>query len=187
MRIHRAWSHFLILSICVHLADTRPTALAYESITRASTIISSHAIYGKAGHAFVSYCQLGSHNIALSHRLSTYPDDVPYIIAFASILVSMCQTAIIFSSLSTAVHFRRATGPSKPSTCTTASKPQRNSNPNPKQTHCEHCYDYDSIRCRSTVVMALFAFVIASHDTSHSPQIDTLPPPDARRSPEVWG
>ena len=54
VRIHRAWSHFLILSMCIHLADSRPhslTALAYESITRTIIITSSHAIYGRAGHA----------------------------------------------------------------------------------------------------------------------------------------
>jgi len=42
-----------------------------------------------------------------------------------------------------------------------SSDSQCNSNPNPRHTqhhHCEHCYDYEPIRCRSTVVIASFAY-----------------------------
>ena len=81
VRIYRAWSLFLILSMCsstVHLADTgphSPTALAYESIAHTSFIDNTHAIYGEAGHAptcayyLLSFpiCLLGSHTITLSH------------------------------------------------------------------------------------------------------------------------
>ena len=46
---------------------------------------------------------------------------------------------------------------------------QRNSNPNSSHTHrhhCERCYNYDPILCRSTVVIALFAYGVVSHDNS---------------------
>ena len=60
------------------------------------------------------------------------------------------------------------------------SLPSSNSNSSQTYQH-KRCYDYDPIRCRSTVAIALFAFVIVSHNNPHSPQIDTLPPPNARR------
>jgi len=71
-------SHLIpIPHLTVHLADPRfhsPTTLAYESITHTSFIGSTHAIYREADHAPTCpyrlpfpVCQLGSHNIALSH------------------------------------------------------------------------------------------------------------------------
>ena len=73
-----------IWSSTVHLADIRPWShitLAYEFIAHTGTMKSTHAIYCEAGHAlacvyrFLSFpiCQLGSHNIALSHCF--FPDD----------------------------------------------------------------------------------------------------------------
>jgi len=49
---------------------------------------------------------------------------------------------------------------------------QCNSNPNPSHTHhhhCEHCYDYEPIRCRSTVVIALFAYAGHPAETMRNP------------------
>ena len=46
---------------------------------------------------------------------------------------------------------------------------QQPSNRNPNHTHqrhCEDCYDYDPVRCPSTVVIALLAFIIVIHDYS---------------------
>jgi len=88
VRINRACSLFLVLSMLtstVHLADTRPhspATLAYKSITRTSIIASTHTIYGEADHAPTCVyrllsspiCQLGSHNIMLSHSYF-FPDD----------------------------------------------------------------------------------------------------------------
>ena len=140
---------------------------------------------------------LGSHTIvpSLSRCLLTYPGVVPHIIPSATHSRRRwcrCVNWPSFSSLLTAVHFRRTTGPSKsPSTSSMlhdGSNSLPNSNPNPSQTHqhhCERCYDPDPIRCRSAIVIALFAFVIVSHN-SHSPQVDALHSLDACRSPEVW-
>jgi hypothetical protein len=72
--------HLIHAPSTVHFADTRPhslTALAYEPITHTSIIGSTHAIYGEIDHAstcayrLLSYpiCQLGSHNVTLSHCL----------------------------------------------------------------------------------------------------------------------
>ena len=86
--IYRAWSLFLILSTCtstVHFADTRPhspTTFAYESIIHRRTISNTYTIDCENGHppicayCHLSFpiCQLGSHNIALSHCFSTYSD-----------------------------------------------------------------------------------------------------------------
>jgi len=65
---------------------------------------------------------------------------------------------------------RQTTGPSYlPSTPSTYTTPAtRNSTATPTQVplnqhHCERCYDYDPVRCHSTVVIALFAHVIVSH------------------------
>jgi hypothetical protein len=83
VRIHRTYFLFLILSMrpsTVHLADTRPhspSTLTYEPITHTSIIGSIHAIYGEVDYApkcayrLLSYpiCQLGSHNVTLSHCL----------------------------------------------------------------------------------------------------------------------
>jgi len=86
VRTYRAWTLFLILSICsstAHPADTRPhsrTTLAYEPITHTSFINSTHAIYREADHAptcayrLLSFpsCPLGSHNdmtAGLGHSL----------------------------------------------------------------------------------------------------------------------
>jgi len=80
VHIYRAWSIFLILSMCpstVHLADTRPqspSTLGYESI-HTSFIGSTHAIYREADHALkcayrfllLPICPFGSHNITPSH------------------------------------------------------------------------------------------------------------------------
>jgi len=70
-----------------------------------------------------------------------------------------------------------------------ASDSQRSSNSNAGPTHthqhnCERCYDYDPIRCHSTVVITLFAYVIVSH--SH-PRMDTLRSLAICRLPEVLG
>jgi len=50
-----------------------------------------------------------------------------------------------------------------------SSDSRRNSSFNPSHTHqhyCERCYDYGPIRCHSTVVIALFAYAVVSHDNS---------------------
>ena len=182
-------SHLVTISrlICiVHLADTQPhspTALAYESITHASIIGSSHAIYVKADHAPTCAYRLPSLPILnFAHRTLRFLIAFLIYIPMARLTSSSsrqrrcrCVNRPLFflsldrCPLSTddrtkqlAEHLKYAHN---------ASKPQRNSNPNPNQTHprhCERCYDYDPIRCRSTVVTALFAFFIVSHDASHS-------------------
>ena len=125
VRTCRAWSLFLIWSMCssaIHLADTRPhspTTITYKDSPHTSIIGSSHTIYGEAGYAptcayrLLSFpvCQLGSHNIALSHCFSTYPDDAlndPRIITPAThfhqhpfvACVGVSTTGLHFSSFS---------------------------------------------------------------------------------------
>jgi len=98
-RTYRAWSLFLILSMCsstVHLADTRPhipPTVAHKYITHTSFISNTHATYGEAGHAptyvyrllLFPICQLGSHNITFSHRF-VHDDalNLPRIVASAT-------------------------------------------------------------------------------------------------------
>ena len=130
----------------VHFADTRPhspTTLTYEDSPHTSIIGSSHTTYGEAGHVMICaychlsfpICQLGSHNIALSHCFSTYSD-----------ATLNCP--------------QRTTGPIKSlSTSSTCTKPAtRSATVAPTQlilttNHCERRYDYDPIRCRPTVVI----------------------------------
>ena len=151
--VSTAWSLFLILSTCsltVHIADTRshsPTTFAYESIIHRSAISNTDTIYCEIGHAPICayyqlsfpICQLGSHNIALSHCFSTYSD-----------AILNCP--------------QRTTGPIKSlSTSSTCTKPAtRSATVAPTQlilttNYCEHRYDYDPIRCRLTVVIRCFS------------------------------
>ena len=141
---------------------------------------------------FVRACQLGSHTIvlSLSHCFLTYPDVVSYTITSATHSRRhrcCCLNWPSFSSLLTAAHFPRTTGPSKsPSTSSMCTTPATRC-PTATQTHqhhCERCYNYDPIKCRSPIVVALFAFVIVSHSNSHSLQVDAL---DACPSPDIWG
>ena len=98
--------------------------------------------------------------------------------ALALAPVSLCQLALIFLTLDhcpLSTDDRTKQIDEHVNHVHNASKSQRNSNPNPYQTHphhCERCYDYDPIRCRSTVAIALSAFVIVSHNNSHSPQVE---------------
>ena len=120
--------------ICtVHPADTQlhsPTTLAYECITHASITGSSHAIYGKADYAPTCAYRLLSFPIAiLAHNT------LLFLIAFLTYIPTLhhrlrvdagvaVSTSHYFSSVSTAVHFRRATGPSNsPSTSSTRITP----------------------------------------------------------------
>ena len=188
----------------VHLADTRPhspTALAYESITHASIIGSSHDVYGKADYApTCAYRLLSSPIVNLAHVILRFLIAFLAYIPMAHLTSSPsrrrrchCVNRPLFflsldrSPLSTdsrtkqlAEHVKHARN---------ASKSRPNNNPNPNQTyphHCKRCYDYDPMRCRSTVVIALFAFVIANHNNSHPPQVDALHSLDACQSSEVW-
>ena len=190
----------------VHLADTRPyspTALAYKSITHANVLGSSHAIYGKADHAPTCAYRLPSFPIVnLAHITLRFLIACLTCTPMTHLTSSPSRrrrcpvsTGYYFSCLSTALdlHFRGTTGPShSPSTssiCTTpATRSATASATQIKPTRTTaNAATTMTPRCRSTVVKALFAFVIVSHDTSHTPQIDTSPPPDACRSPGVWG
>ena len=147
--IYRAWSLFLILSTCcstVHFADTRPhspTTLAYESIIHRSTISNTHTIYRENEHAptcayrHLSFpiCQLGSHNIALSHCVSTYS---------GASLNSPQRTTGPIKSLRTS---STCTKPATHSATATPTQPILTTN------HCERRYDYHLIRCRPTIVI----------------------------------
>ena len=74
MRIYRAWSLFLVLSMTVHLADTRPhspATLAYKSITHTPFIGSTHAnlpIAEPAMHRHVRIAFFRSLFVHLAHR-----------------------------------------------------------------------------------------------------------------------
>jgi len=65
-----------------------------------------------------------------------------------------------------------------------ASDSQRSSNHNPSNTPPAPCYNYDPIRCRSTVDLALFAYVIVSH---YSPIASSNRRLTICRLPEVAG
>ena len=157
-------THHLIQT--VHVTDTRPhspTTVAYESITHASIIGSSYTIYGEADHASTCAYRLPSFPIINLAHITSH-----FLIAFRHIpmtyLTRRASNGHHFSSLSTAVHFLRTTGPCKllstSSTCTTPANALPDSNPYPNQTHQHHrrrCHDYDPIRCRQPVVMTLFA------------------------------
>ena len=148
-----------------------------------------HDIYREADHpptcvyhllSFV-ICQLGSHNIALSQYFF-FPDDAlnppsssppPYPHHHC---VNLRPSFLPFFQTPPAVHYYLSTTGDRTKLLTehvkhvyNASNSQRNSDPSPSHTHqhhCECCFDYDPIKCCSIVVIALFAYVIVSHDNS---------------------
>jgi hypothetical protein len=65
-----------------------------------------------------------------------------------------------------------------------AAQPQPQSHAH--QHHYERCYDYDPFRCRSTVTIALFAYVIVNDDSSRvASNTNRHPTLDICRLPEV--
>jgi len=76
VRIYRAWSLTLILSMCSSTADTRPhipSTLTYKSITPSATSMLFMAKLLTHRHVSIAFfrfpfSQLGSHNIMPSHR-----------------------------------------------------------------------------------------------------------------------
>ena len=167
--------------ICtVRLADTQPhspTALTDESIAHASIIGSSHAINGKADHALTCAYRLPSFPIVNLAHIT-----LRFLIAFLTYIPMTHLTSspsrrrwchcvnrsLFFLSLDRCPLSTDDRTKQLAEHVKHVHNPQRDGNPSPKQTHqhhCEHCYDYVPTRCRSTVVMALFTFVIMSHDT----------------------
>jgi hypothetical protein len=65
--------------------------------------------------------------------------------------------------------------------CAECQRLAANSNPNRSHTHQRY---HDDLRCRSTVVIALFELIISSHDNS---TLITIRSVEVCRSPEVWG
>jgi len=183
----------LSVSLILDLTALSPSPTG-PSPTQASS--PTHAIYREADRALTCaycllsfpICPLGSHSIAASHCFF-FPDDAlnppsssppPHPrrhVFIAGIAVSTSGHQFSSSSKhhprSIIVCLRQTTGPSFVAKHVkyvhNASDSQRNSNPNPSHTHQQHyerCYDYDPIRCRSAVVIALLAYVIVSHHNS---------------------
>jgi len=150
-------------SSAVHLADTRPlspTTLAYESII--------HSIYGEADHApTCAYrllpfpiWQLGSHNITLFLRWRS-ESTLHHPARRTHVDTRYCCVNLRPSFYTPpAVHYYLSTTDDRTKLIAKhvkhvhkASNLQRKSSPY-----------YDPITCRSTGVIALFAYVIMSHD-----------------------
>jgi len=191
---HRTWSLFLILSMCpltVHLdliavslspTSPSPTQAPSTALRLSMAKLITHRHVRIAFFRF-PFCQHDSHSIAL--LITIFLDDAlnPPLpppppcprrhVFVAGIAVS--TPGHHFSSVSkhhprSIIIFPRQTArpsysPSTPRTCTTSST--RNATATPThQHHYERCYDYDPIMCRSTVVVALFEYVIVSHNDS---------------------
>jgi len=186
----------------VHLADTRPhsptTRVSHTTFigsTHATFIEAGHA--PTRAYRLLSFpiCQLGSHNscflIAFFPADNAHAPNPPCIIASAAGVSTHASPyccgnlrPAFFLSLQTppAVQYHLFTMDDRTKLLAehvkhvhNANDSQRNSIPHPSHTHqhhCERCYDYDPNRCRSTVAITLFTFVIVSHH--NSPRHPTL-------------
>jgi hypothetical protein len=209
VRIHRTCSLFLILSIrpsTAHLADTRPHSpmtLTYEPITHTSIITAPMPSMAKLiMHRHVGIACFRFPFVNLAHIMSRF------LIAFFDALNSPCVRTCVDTYSSPAslcpsrippvVHYNLSTTDDRTKLLDehvkhvhTANNSQRTSSGNRSashihQHHYERCYDYDSFRCRSTVTIALFAYVIVNHDNSRvASNTYRHPALDICRLPEV--